>query len=76
VRIISYILSLNPVIGFLLGTVYYAQTGTGNRVFAKKCYIFMAIGLFIGLVLFILFIIAGAMSGGLDGGSGFQESYY
>jgi hypothetical protein len=76
VRIISYILSLNPVIGFLLGTVYYAQTGTDNRAFARKCYLFMTIGLFVGLVFFILFIVAGAMTGGLDGGSGFQESYY
>jgi len=56
-RILCYILSfLSPLLGFILGTIYFSQNNKENKTFGKNCFIIMAIGLGV-IFAFIIFSI-------------------
>ncbi|PKL92708.1 MAG: hypothetical protein CVV21_02830 [Candidatus Goldiibacteriota bacterium HGW-Goldbacteria-1] len=75
-KVIVYILCLNPVIGFLIGTLYHSQPDKTNKAFAKVCYIIMAIGLVFCLFFLFLMAAAGSFMSGAEGGAYIQEGYY
>jgi membrane associated rhomboid family serine protease len=75
-RILSYIVSLSPVFGFLFGTIFYSQKDEALKKFGRNCFIMMGIGIAISLVVFMLIIAAGAAFGGGMGGINFGEGYY
>ncbi|HNZ30066.1 MAG TPA: hypothetical protein PKJ42_08745 [Candidatus Goldiibacteriota bacterium] len=70
------LLCLNPVIGFLIGTLYHSQQDKQNRDFARLCYIIMAAGILLCLFIFILMAVAGSFMSGAEGGTLIQEGYY
>ncbi len=75
-KILSYILSLSPVIGFLLGVIFFPQKDQALRKFGRNCFIMMGIGLVIALLMFIVVVAAGAALGGGVNGASFGEGYY
>ena len=59
-KILSYMLSLIPIVGFIFGVIFYSQTEPVTKSFGKKCLIIMLVGLlfmFICLILMIVFCI-------------------
>jgi membrane associated rhomboid family serine protease len=75
-RILSYIVSLSPVFGFLFGAIFYSQKDEALKKFGRNCFIMMGIGIALSLIVFILIIAAGAAFGGGMGGINFGEGYY
>ena len=75
-KILSYVLSLSPVIGFLLGVIFFPQKDAALRKFGRNCFIMMGIGLVLGLLMFIIVVAAGAAFGSGVSGSNFGEGYY
>ncbi|MBN2754619.1 MAG: hypothetical protein JXR81_07105 [Candidatus Goldbacteria bacterium] len=75
-RFLVYVLCFNPVIGFLIGTLYHSQPDKGNKDFARKCYIIMAVGFVFGLFILMLMAAAGSFMSGAEGGAYIQEGYY
>jgi|GEM_PF-5032076 len=74
VRYITFLLSLNPVLGFLIGMIFSSQPYQGAKNFGKKCYIMAAVGLVILFFIFVLTVINGIS--GSESAAGFTESYY
>lgn len=77
-RIFSYIFSfINPLIGFLFGTIFYSQKQNINaRTFGKNCLILMFLSFLIILFFLIVSII---LSSNVIGGDLFyniKEGYY
>lgn len=75
-KFLVYLLCINPVIGFLIGTLYYSQQDRQNRDFARVCYILMAAGIVFCLFILILMAAAGSFMSGAEGGTLIQEGYY
>ncbi len=79
-KAVCYVLSLLPVVGFILGAVFYPQEDPAVKKFGRDCFIMMAIGFFIGIVFFFLMMAAGVALGGAFGGAmdkfNFGEGYF
>ncbi|HPI03689.1 MAG: hypothetical protein BWY84_01238 [Candidatus Aerophobetes bacterium ADurb.Bin490] len=75
-KFLVYLFCINPVIGFLIGTLYHSQQDKQNRDFARLCYIIMAAGILLCLFIFILMAVAGSFMSGAEGGTLIQEGYY
>ena len=75
-KILCYVLSLSPVIGFILGVMYFSQKDAALRKFGRNCFIMMGIGIVLALLMFIIVVAACAALGGGASGSNFGEGYY
>jgi len=75
-KFLVYLLCINPVIGFLVGTLYHSQQDRQNRDFARVCYILMAAGIVFFFFIIILMAAAGSFMSGAEGGTLIQEGYY
>jgi hypothetical protein len=75
-KVISYLVSLMPLAGFVLGAVFYPQEDPEIKKFGRNCFIMMAIGIVLGLVFFIMMIAAGAALGGAVDKMNFGEGYF
>ncbi len=74
VRYISYLISLNPVLGFIIGMIFSSQPYEGAKKFGKNCYVMAAAGMIILIIIFFIALIIG--SAGPENTAGFTESYY
>jgi hypothetical protein len=75
-KILSYLVSLTPIAGFLFGVIFYSQSEPAAKNFGKKCFIMMFIGIAVMLLFFVLVLITGAAIGGAAGGLNLGEGYY
>lgn len=77
IKFLIYILSvLNPVIGFLFGSIFFSQTSPENRNFGKNCFIFMGIGIFIVFIIFLIIFMLNITFSGKFTDFQFYEGYY
>jgi len=77
IKILVYILSvLNPVIGFLFGSIFFSQSSTENKNFGKNCFILMGIGIFVVLIIFIIVLFLNFTFSGKLSDFQFYEGYY
>ena len=75
-KILSYMLSLIPIVGFIFGVIFYSQTEPVTKSFGKKCLIIMLVGLLFMFICLILMIVAGVAIGSGNGILNLTEGYY
>ena len=75
-KVLCYILSLSPMIGFLLGVIYFPQNDPALKKFGRNAFIMMGVGIFLAIIFFIIVLAAGAALGGGVSGANFGEGYY
>ncbi|MCE5300180.1 MAG: hypothetical protein LLG37_04825 [Spirochaetia bacterium] len=75
-KILCYIASLIPLVGFIFGAIFYSQKSRPARQFGRNCFIMMAVGICISLLFMFVMAGAGAMIGGIAENINFRESYF